>query len=36
VNSNLGRLKDDRGGDWDEWPEELRVREMPIQPAILV
>ena len=23
------KLKDSKGGDWDEWPEELRVREMP-------
>lgn len=22
-------LKDGHGGDWDEWPEDLRVREMP-------
>lgn len=24
-----GQLKDRAGGDWDEWPEELRVREVP-------
>lgn len=23
------RLKDGHGGDWSEWPEDLRVREMP-------
>ena len=23
------KLKDSKGGNWDEWPEELRVREMP-------
>lgn len=23
------RLKDHHGGDWSEWPEDLRVREMP-------
>ena len=23
------RLKDRKGGDWDEWPEDLRVREWP-------
>lgn len=23
------KLKDRKGGDWDEWPEELRVREFP-------
>ena len=22
-------LRDRKGGDWDEWPEDLRVREMP-------
>lgn len=24
-----GRLKDRKGGDWSEWPEDLRVREFP-------
>lgn len=24
-----GKLKDSHGGDWDEWPEDLRVREFP-------
>lgn len=24
------KLKDSHGGVWDEWPEDLRVREMPI------
>lgn len=23
------RLRDSKGGDWSEWPEDLRVREMP-------
>jgi protein gp37 len=23
------RLRDSHGGDWSEWPEDLRVREMP-------
>ena len=22
-------LKDPHGGDWEEWPDDLRVREMP-------
>jgi protein gp37 len=26
------RLKDRHGGDWREWPEDLRVREMPLPP----
>jgi hypothetical protein len=24
-------LRDRHGGDWSEWPEELRVREFPIE-----
>jgi protein gp37 len=24
-----GKLQDSHGGDWDEWPDELRVREFP-------
>lgn len=24
------RLRDSRGGDWGEWPEDLRVREFPV------
>jgi protein gp37 len=24
------RIKDKKGGDWSEWPEDLRVREFPI------
>lgn len=24
-----GKLKDPKGGDWSEWPEDLRVREFP-------
>ena len=27
-----GRLSDSHGGDWSEWPEDLRIREMPISP----
>jgi hypothetical protein len=23
------RLRDAKGGDWDEWPEDIRVREFP-------
>lgn len=23
------RLRDPKGGDWDEWPEDLRVRQFP-------
>lgn len=23
------KLGDRKGGDWDEWPEDLRVREFP-------
>jgi protein gp37 len=26
------RFKDGHGGDWREWPEDLRVREMPLPP----
>ncbi|MDE2107235.1 MAG: DUF5131 family protein [Patescibacteria group bacterium] len=25
------RLRDKKGGDWDEWPEDLRVRQFPKQ-----
>lgn len=31
-------LKDGHGGDWSEWPEDLRVRQMPcetFQPALI-
>lgn len=28
-NGNQLKLKDGHGGDWNEWPEDLRVREMP-------
>lgn len=28
------KLKDGHGGNWDEWPEDLRVRQMPTPPAI--
>ena len=24
------KLKDKKGGDWDEWPEDLRVRQFPL------
>jgi protein gp37 len=24
------KLKDSHGGDWEEWPEDLRVRQMPV------
>lgn len=27
------RLRDDHGGDWDEWPSDLRVREYPLPRA---
>jgi protein gp37 len=27
------KLKDRHGGDWDEWPQDLRVREFPRQPV---
>lgn len=27
------RLKDRKGGDWNEWPEDLRVRQLPVVPA---
>lgn len=27
-------LKDSHGGDWDEWPADLRVREYPQQEAV--
>lgn len=26
---SLDRVNDSKGGDWSEWPEDLRVREMP-------
>lgn len=26
------RLRDRKGGDWNEWPADLRVREFPTQP----
>lgn len=29
------RLRDPKGGDMDEWPVDLRVREMPTTPAAL-
>ncbi len=28
------RLADHHGGDWAEWPQLIRVREMPIRPSI--
>jgi protein gp37 len=27
------KLRDGHGGDWLEWPEDLRVRQFPIQPG---
>lgn len=27
------RLRDSKGGDWNEWPEDLRVREFPLAVA---
>lgn len=27
---DIGPLKDSHGGDWDEWPADLRVRQFPI------
>jgi len=29
------KLRDPKGGNWDEWPEDLRVREMPDWRSIL-
>lgn len=29
LNGEVLRLRDAHGGDWDEWPEDLRVREFP-------
>ena len=26
---NIFRLQDRKGGDWSEWPDDLRVREFP-------
>ena len=35
VNGNeLMCLKDSHGGNWEEWPEDLRVREMPISNEV--
>jgi len=28
------RLKDGHGGNWDEWPDDLKVRQLPIAPSI--
>lgn len=30
------RLSDSKGGDWSEWPADLRVRQMPKSPAAAV
>lgn len=27
-------LRDKKGGDWDEWPADLRVREYPMLPSV--
>lgn len=32
--SSRVRLRDGKGGDWDEWPEDLRVREFPSVEAV--
>lgn len=32
VSSHDIRLRNRKGGDWSEWPEDLRVREFPITP----
>lgn len=29
-------FRDKKGGDWSEWPEDLRVREFPTTPALVV
>jgi protein gp37 len=29
IGDSYLNLKDPKGGDWDEWPEDLRVREFP-------
>jgi protein gp37 len=29
---NKGIIKDSKGGDMSEWPSDLRVRQMPVQP----
>ena len=29
TNGHPVKLKDGHGGDWSEWPEDLRVREFP-------
>lgn len=35
VGDAIPGLRDKKGGDWDEWPVELRVREFPIVKADL-
>lgn len=27
------QIKDKKGGDWSEWPEDLRIREFPLTPS---
>jgi protein gp37 len=29
LNGRVALVRDPKGGDWSEWPEDLRVREMP-------
>jgi hypothetical protein len=29
------RVRDSHGGDWSEWPEDLRVQQMPALPGAL-
>lgn len=29
TDSTFFKTKDSKGGDWDEWPEDLRVRQLP-------
>lgn len=33
LNARGRKIKDSHGGDWDEWPADLRVREFPLAPA---
>lgn len=35
IGESIPGLQDKKGGDWDEWPEDLRVREFPIVKAAL-
>lgn len=31
-----GEMRDPKGGNMDEWPEDLRVRQLPLPPRKLV